>query len=64
VLRTPAILAGATHAFAVEEALPVAPGGKVFTLSPIKEKDYAKAFAAALDRVNKKYPKALQKLAE
>jgi antitoxin component of MazEF toxin-antitoxin module len=42
----------------------VSTDGKVLTLSPVREKDDAKAFAAALERVNKKYPKALKKLAE
>ncbi len=38
--------------------------GQVLILSPIKGAGRQKAFKAALDKANAKYPKALKKLAE
>ena len=38
--------------------------GQVLILSPVKDTDHRKAFKSVLDKVNAKYPKALQKLAE
>ena len=38
--------------------------GQVLILSPVKDADRRKAFKAALDKVNAKYPRALKKLAE
>lgn len=38
--------------------------GQVLILSPVKDAKRSKAFKAALDRVNTRYPKALKKLAE
>ena len=38
--------------------------GQVLILSPVRDVGRRKAFKAALDKVNARYPKALKKLAE
>ena len=38
--------------------------GQVLILSPVKDTGRRKAFKAALEKVNARYPKALKKLAE
>lgn len=38
--------------------------GRALVLTPVLDPQRKKRFAAALDRVNKKYPRALKKLAE
>jgi len=38
--------------------------GQALVLTPVKDKKSRDAFKAALDKVNRKYPKALKKLAE
>ncbi len=38
--------------------------GQVLILSPVKNTDRRKDFTVALEKVNKKYPRALKKLAE
>jgi antitoxin component of MazEF toxin-antitoxin module len=42
----------------------VSTDGQVLILSPVKDAGRDAAFKAALDKVNKQYPKALKKLAE
>jgi len=42
----------------------VSTDGQVLILSPIRDAGRNSAFKAALDKVNKKYPKALKKLSE
>ena len=42
----------------------VSTDGQVLILSPVKDAGRDAAFKAALDKVNRQYPKALKKLAE
>jgi antitoxin component of MazEF toxin-antitoxin module len=45
-------------------AFAVTTDGRALVLTPIADPQRQKQFAAALSKVNKKYPKALKKLAE
>ena len=47
-----------------ETPFDVSTDGQVLILSPVKDAGRDAAFKAALDKVNKQYPKALKKLAE
>ena len=42
----------------------VSTDGQVLILSPVKDAGRNQAFKSALDKVNKRYPKALKKLSE
>jgi antitoxin component of MazEF toxin-antitoxin module len=42
----------------------ISTGGKALILTPVRDAGRRKAFKAALDKANTRYPKALKKLAE
>lgn len=47
-----------------ETLFDVTTDGQVLVLSPVKDAKRSDKFSAALEKVNKRYPKALKKLAE